>query len=396
MDTTTSPLDALRPFLGDASSGQVVVVLASPGIGKTALLVHAALDAMCSGRAVLHVDVAHTVAHVCSRYDTVAEALRIPDAERRAAERHRLVHTVLGQPFAVEPLEAHLALLGEHAGFAPALIVVDGLGPDTVVDVIDDLVALAGQLGVPLWITLTVDDVIPEEVRAAGTVGIRLRGEGARIGVSVLRERTETLVPIELSPGSLVIAADAVAEPVTAPQVTLYTGGAQGSEAAFGVLAEQYGMTEVGFSFPGHRQARTVGRRELTPRQLEAGNVSMTYVSRRLNRTYNTKGTLLRGILQTLWHMVSAAHQVFVVGTIQHDGTVVGGTGWSVELARMWNKDLWVYCQQRKGWYHWEVDAWVAGEPRITADRICGTGTRKLEAHGEQALQALFARSFEA
>lgn len=394
MQSTTSPLDALRPFLGDASSGQVVVVLATPGVGKTALLVHAALDAMCRDRAVLHVDVAHPVSHICSRYEIVADALGMSAATRRDAERSRMIHSVLGQAFEVEPLAAHLKLLAEHARFEPALIVVDGLDPETVVETIEDLGALARQVGVPLWVSMRVDEVIPEEVRAVGTVGVRLRGESDKIGVSVIRERKETVLPIQLCPGPLVIAEDELEEDVVAEQVTLYSGGARGTEAAFGSLAQKFGMTEVSFTFPGHRQARTAGRRELTRRELEAGQVSLSFVSKRLGRTYHTEGTLIRGILQTLWHMVSSAHQVFVVGTIQQDDTVVGGTGWSVELARMWNKELWVYCQQRRGWFRWKVSTWEPGEPRISTRAFCGTGTRKLEAHGEQALAELFAHSF--
>ena len=391
---TTSPLEALRPFLGDATKGQVVVVLAAPGLGKTALLVHAALDAMGTGSAVLHVDVAHSVGHVCSRYEIVAEALGIPTEARRALERRRMVHSVLGQGFEVAPLAAHLTLLREHAAFVPGLIAVDGLESDAVVEVIDDLVALAAHHGVPLWVTMNLDGPIPPEVRAAGTVGVRMRADGASIALSVLRDGGETGLPMRLHSSSLVIGdAEPEADPLPS-QIALHSGGAQGAEAAFGALAARYGLTEVNYTFPGHKQARTVGARTLTARELESGDVSMVYVSRRLNRTYSTEATVMRGVLHTLWHMVSNARQVFVVGRIQPDGTVIGGTGWSVELARMWNKDLWVYCQDQRGWFHRESGAWVAGTPRIRATAICGTGTRKLREHGQAALEALFADSF--
>ncbi|MCB9669863.1 MAG: hypothetical protein H6736_15740 [Alphaproteobacteria bacterium] len=181
-----------------------------------------------------------------------------------------------------------------------------------------------------------------------------------------------------------------------ASDITLYSGGAKGSEEAFGELAARYGLTEVSFTFPGQKMSRTVGARELSARELEAGNVSMEDVSRRLSRTYSTEGTLIRKVLQTLWHIVSRAQKVFVVGQIQPDDTVVGGTGWSVELARMWNKDLWVYDTARQAWYHWSGGAWVPGEPRIDALHVAGTGTRKLDDGSRAALEALFARSFGA
>jgi hypothetical protein len=85
---------------------------------------------------------------------------------------------------------------------------------------------------------------------------------------------------------------------------------------------------------------------------------------------------------------------VFVVGTIQEDGTVVGGTGWSVELARMWAKDLWVFDQVRDGWYRWDGSTWTAGNAEIRTGSFCGTGTRYLDDNGRAAVDDLFARAF--
>ena len=37
----------------------------------------------------------------------------------------------------------------------------------------------------------------------------------------------------------------------------LFSGAAQGAEAAFGEAAERYGIEEVNFTFEGHSDART-------------------------------------------------------------------------------------------------------------------------------------------
>ena len=121
--------------------------------------------------------------------------------------------------------------------------------------------------------------------------------------------------------------------------------------------------------------------------------MSLVYVSKRLNRTYS-EGTMIRRVLQSLWHQVSRAQQVFVVGTILDDGTVTGGTGWSVELARMWHKDLWVYDQEKESWFHWTGERWVAGVAVIESPHFCGTGTRYLTEAGARAVNALYERSF--
>ena len=84
-----------------------------------------------------------------------------------------------------------------------------------------------------------------------------------------------------------------------------------------------------------------------------------------------------------------------MVGSIREDGTVVGGTGWSVELARRWHKEVWVFDQANNGWHTWDGKQWIAGTPSIRATRIAGTGTRHLSEEGRAAIEALFSRSFD-
>ncbi|MBL8617031.1 MAG: hypothetical protein JNM72_15585 [Deltaproteobacteria bacterium] len=174
---------------------------------------------------------------------------------------------------------------------------------------------------------------------------------------------------------------------------TLYSGGATGAEAAFGEVAEQYGLREVNFSFEGHNQARTAGREVLSARALSAGDVSLVYVAHRLHRHWDQTESLRR-VLQCQWHMVSHADQLFVVGSIQPDGTVHGGTGWSVELARRWHKRVWVFDQNHEAWFCWTGAAWARGEPVIESPALAATGTRFLNEAGRRAISALFEASF--
>ena len=145
---------------------------------------------------------------------------------------------------------------------------------------------------------------------------------------------------------------------------------------------------------PPHDPIRSRGRSPLSDRELAAGDVSLKYVSRRLNRQWDGDENVRR-VLQLLWQVVSHADQVFVVGSIREDGTVVGGTGWSVELARRWHKEVWVFDQANNGWHTWDGKQWIAGTPSIRATRIAGTGTRHLSEEGRAAIEALFSRSFD-
>ncbi len=179
-----------------------------------------------------------------------------------------------------------------------------------------------------------------------------------------------------------------------AEDCTLYHGGLKGAETAFGELAEQYGADEIIFTFDGHRLNRDRNAVMLTEEDLQRGDISMEIASRMMNRTYY-ETEKIRRVLQAIFHMVNKGHQVFVIGTILDDNSVKGGTGWAVELAKLFNRPLHVYDQNRKGWFTWKDDSWQAEEePTIAFDTFVGSGTRYLSDEGKSAIEKLFADSF--
>jgi len=402
-----SPIGVLSAALGGGlEPGKVGVVTARAGVGKSALLAHIALDSLLSGRKVLHVAVFDTVEHARAHYDTVIRAVARIDNTRDwnsamvASERNRMIHSYLDKGFRLASVEAGLTMLEDVMEFTPDLIVVDGL-QDTQ-EHLAALRGLAAKRNIPVWVGFRTPKGRAEgEAWEYASLSLRLTPQGRVVKLSLHRSPDDN-EPLELSldPTTMLVNRGSVASEsgrvgtLRAADCTLYSGGAKGTEARFGEAASRYGANEVNFTFDGHRQERTEASYELSPRELAAGDVSLVYVSRRLNRTYNAEGGVIRRVLQTLWHMVSRSQQVFVVGAIQEDGTVIGGTGWSVELARMWNKDLWVFDQVRSGWYRWSGDDWVAGEPLVDSIHFAGTGTRYLQENGAQAIDDLFARSF--
>ena len=84
----------------------------------------------------------------------------------------------------------------------------------------------------------------------------------------------------------------------------LFSGGAPGAETAFGEEAERHGVEEVNFTFEGHSIERRRGQRVLNHEELLAGDVSLEYVSRLMNRRY-TESPTLRKILQSIWYQVN-------------------------------------------------------------------------------------------
>lgn len=179
---------------------------------------------------------------------------------------------------------------------------------------------------------------------------------------------------------------------------TLFSGGAQGAEAAFGQAAEAHGLAEVNFSFAGHQPERTRGLRLLTPEELSLRDVSVQYVTRLMGRDYPSHAPdepAFRSLLQSICWQVASGQEIFVVGEILPDRTVRGGTGWGAEFAKLCSKPLYVYDQQRKGWFLWERERWsTVRNPVATKTRIAGTGTRGLTEDGAKAIRQLFERSF--
>ncbi len=174
----------------------------------------------------------------------------------------------------------------------------------------------------------------------------------------------------------------------------LFSGAANGAEAAFGAAAERHGVAEVNFTFEGHKDARTRGIRVLTEPELKQGDVSLSYVSRLMHREFRDT-RLFRRVLQSIWHQVNNGLEVYVVGRILEDGTVKGGTGWGAEFAKLCNKPLYVFDQVREGWFRWTGDDWEqSATPTITQARFTGTGTRFLDDGGRRAIDELFERSF--
>ena len=175
----------------------------------------------------------------------------------------------------------------------------------------------------------------------------------------------------------------------------LYSGGAQGSETEFGKMAEKFGVQEVNFTFDGHKIFRSRGVRVLTSDELLKGDVSLAYLSKLMNRKYNT-GPLFKKVLQSIWHQINSAEEVFVVGTILDDNTIKGGTGWGAEFSKLCNKSLHVYDQEQHAWFKWAKENWNhEDQPKIKNKSFAGTGTRFLNPKGKKAIKELFENTFK-
>ena len=155
-----SPLRLLEKGLhGGLGTGNLGVVLAGHGVGKTSFLVGVALDELLRGGRVLHVSLEATVQHVRAFYDTVFEEL----AASTHLEDEAVVHSEIDRrrsirvypPGGLDAAKLREAVkLESDAAESPTLLVVEGLDFDTLEPgELADVKALAGELAAEVWLS---------------------------------------------------------------------------------------------------------------------------------------------------------------------------------------------------------------------------------------------------
>lgn len=418
-----SPLRILEATThGGLGVGNLGVVMSRAGVGKTACLVQIALDDLLCEREVLHVTLEQKLEHVESWYDALLEDLAShreltdPAAARAAVRAKRVIHSLGVGGLYPDRLERIVQTFRESINFRPKTIVVDGWNwsAHTVAEnaaMIGAFKAHAGLLEAELWMSAQTHrgdggerlSTIPPpcaDYDSLIDVAIYLEPRGSEVAVCLLKDHDHELLSgqklfLDSDTGRMVSERGRGAAPsLPNGAYTLLSGGAEGAEECFGDCAEEFGLEEINFSFEGRTPKRLRGLVKLSEEELDQGAVSSIFLDSHLHRAF-PKTPLFQRTLKSIWHQVNTAQEVFSVGVINADNTVKGGTGWAVELARIWNKPVFVYDQERRAWFTWRDHEWLSeAAPIISARRFTGTGTRFLSGSGREAVRELFRRSF--
>lgn len=222
-----SPLRVLdRHMHGGLGRGNLGIVCAGAGAGKTAFLVGLALDVLLQGCKALHVALDQPVDRVRNYYDEILaelvrrENLENPAEARLRVERNRRIHTYQEHTFTVDGLRRALSYLRAHTDVHPDLIVLDGYdwtaGSQTEVGALKDLARTEDAV---LWMSATIDkdapithpSGYPEPVaryEALSDVLLRLKGADGTVHLSLLKgpggAETGT-VGLDLDPATLLL-----------------------------------------------------------------------------------------------------------------------------------------------------------------------------------------------
>jgi hypothetical protein len=197
-----SPLRLLEQGLhGGLGKGNIGLVLAGPGVGKTSFLVGVALDDLLRGEHVLHVSLDQSVSHTRAYYDTVfdelASSTRLEDEVRVHAEvdRHRSIRAYPVAGFGSGKLREAVKF-EEEAGSKPGLVILEGfdLGGASKQEMLD-MKAMAGEIDAELWLSVACPDEkvsgIPASIAELGDaigVVLALEPEPDSVALRALKE----------------------------------------------------------------------------------------------------------------------------------------------------------------------------------------------------------------
>jgi len=227
---------------------------------------------------------------------------------------------------------------------------------------------------------------------------------GAALSTCMAACLTEAVAPAEPAAHG---AADAA--PV---RPTLVSGGAAGADACWATHGARLGFVVQVASFAGHRRHGPADEVTLlTPRDLARGSVDVQRAAQALGRSAAPRSAYVRQLVARNRLVARAAAVVAVVERAPHrsrrpwDCGVEGGTGWTCQLyldrfrGAPDSAVLLVYAQDTRQWararvchddVRWHpVDHPAQALALAGAASLAAVGTRKLDASGRAAIQAL-------
>ncbi|MDH4196601.1 MAG: AAA family ATPase [Candidatus Aminicenantes bacterium] len=223
-----SPLRILEKSIsGGLGRGNIGVLASRKGVGKTACLVHIAVDKLFQGKPVIHVSYASLVDHIQNWYEDVfKEIARLPRM-KAAVEIHdevigrRVIMNFKQDGARTEQVLRSIEAMIVHGQFPAETVIVDGYdfapgGPEDLAKFKD----FAGRLGLEVWFSgslrgeepLFDEQGVPRELRAhldGIDVLISLQHHGDHVHFNLVKDHGR-LAPkdlrLRLDPTTLLIA----------------------------------------------------------------------------------------------------------------------------------------------------------------------------------------------
>ena len=153
----------LRVLNMGKENNQMGLVMARAGLGKTALLVQIALDAILRGNRIIHVSVGESIDKTRKWYDDILQSILQEHSVNRPHElmdmvaRHRMIMTFKVAAFSRSRLEERLNDLILQDIFRPNVLIVDGFDFDgTSREALEDIKDLMDNMNMQAWFVFRI------------------------------------------------------------------------------------------------------------------------------------------------------------------------------------------------------------------------------------------------
>jgi len=161
-----SPLRILEKSThGGVGAGNIGIIAARKGVGKTACLVHIATDKLLQTRHVIHVSFSGKTDHIVSWYEDIFTEISKRKNLEHAMDVHdelvkyRLIMNFGSHPSAIDYVIERIRSMAGLSGFTPDCIIVDGY--DFYSGSASDIAAMkrfAGELGCEIWFSVSLTE----------------------------------------------------------------------------------------------------------------------------------------------------------------------------------------------------------------------------------------------
>jgi hypothetical protein len=142
----------------DLGPGNLGVLIARAGVGKTACLIHIAFDKIFRQKKLVHISLEEGAEKVRAYYNVMyselVKALHIPDHSEKALliDHNRMILAYRNRSFELDRLRVHLKNLEENMGFKADTIIVDGLDFEkTERNLLEGFKKIAAEFDVEIW-----------------------------------------------------------------------------------------------------------------------------------------------------------------------------------------------------------------------------------------------------
>ena len=154
-----SPLKILEGSIyRELGKGNLGVLMARAGVGKTSCLIHIAFDKLFRGGRLVHVSLKDAPEKVTSYYSVIFyDLVKVLDMEneyevRTPLDKNRIILAYLKESFDLERLRKNLKNLIEEIDFIPDTLVVDGVDfAEAGRDIFEGFKGIAKEFDLEVW-----------------------------------------------------------------------------------------------------------------------------------------------------------------------------------------------------------------------------------------------------